>query len=79
MRQPTDGVALAAACGMFDEMVVPDALASGGIHQRAHRFELMVAREDHGFRLDLAPLFVTSLVDLQVDEAGEEVEQAVAL
>ena len=79
MRQPTDGVALAAARRMFDEVVVPHALAAGGVHQHAHRLELVVAGEDHGLRLDLAALIVAFLVDLQVDETGEEVEQAVAL
>ena len=79
MRQPTDRVALAAARGMLDEVAVPHALAAGGVHQHAHRFELVIAGEDHGLRLDLASLVVAFLVDLQVDEAGEEVEQAVTL
>ena len=39
----------------------------------------MVAREDHRFLLDLAALVVALLLDLQVDEAREEVEQAVPL
>ena len=79
MRQPTDGVALAAARGMLDEVVVPHALATRGVHQYAHRLELVVAGEDHGLRLDLAALIISFLVDLQVDEAGEEIEQAVTL
>ena len=79
MRQPTDRVALAAARGMLDEVAVPHPLAAGGVDQHAHRFELVIAGEDHGLRLDLASLVVALLVDLQVDEAGEEVEQAVAL
>ena len=79
MRQPTDGVALAAARRMFDEVVVTHALATGGFHQHAHRLELVEAGEDHGLGLDLAALIVAFFFDLQVDEAGEEVKQAVAL
>ena len=79
VRQPADGVALAAARRVLDEVVVPHALAAGGIHQHAHRLKLVVAREDHRLRLDLAALVVALLLDLQVDEAREEVEQAVPL
>ena len=79
MRQPTDRVALAAARGMLDKVVVPYAFAACRVHQHAHRFELVVAGEDHGLCLDLAAPMVAFLVGLQVDEAGEEVEQAVAL
>jgi hypothetical protein len=45
----------------------------------AHRLQLVVTREDHRLGLDLTALVVALLVDLQVDEAGEEVEQAVPL
>ena len=38
----------------------------------------MVAREDHLLRLDLAALLVALLVDLQVQEARKQIEQAVA-
>ena len=79
VRQPTNRVALAAARGMLDEVVVSHALAAGTVHQHAHRFELVIAGEDHGLRLDLASLVVALLVDLQMDEAGKEVEQAVSL
>ena len=79
MRQPTDRVPLAAARGMLDEVVVPHAVAACRVHQHAHRFELVVAGEDHGLRLDLAAPIVALLVDLQVDEAREEIEQAVTL
>ena len=41
--------------------------------------KLVVAREDHRLRLHLAALVVALLLDLQVDEAREDVEQAVAL
>ena len=77
--QPPDRVALAASRGMFHEVVVPHALAAGRIHQGAHGLQLVVAREDHGLRLHLAAPVITLRVDLQMDESGEEVEQAVAL
>ena len=79
MRQPADRVALAAAGRVLDEVVVPHTLAARGVHQHAHRLKLVVARKDHRLRLDLAALVVALLVDLQVDEAREEVEQAVPL
>ena len=50
VRQPADGVALAAAGRVLDQVVVPHAFAPGGIHQHAHRLELVVAREDHRLR-----------------------------
>ena len=68
MRQPADGVALATPGGVLDEVVVADALAPGRVHQRGHRLKLVVAREDHRFRLHLAALVVALLFDLEVDE-----------
>ena len=61
VREPGDGVALAAARGMLDQRVVPGALAPRRIHEPAHRFELVVAGEDHRFDLHLAPLVVALL------------------
>ena len=46
MRQPADRVALAAARGMLDEIVVPHAFAARGARQRAYRLELVVAWEE---------------------------------
>ena len=79
MRQPTDRVALTAPRRMLDEGVVAHAVAARGVHQRAHCLELMVAGEDHRLGPDLAALVVAFLLDLQVNETGEDVEQAVAL
>ena len=79
MGQPTDSVALAAACRMLDEVVVAHALPARGVDQHPHRLKLVVAGEDHGFHLDFGASVVAFLVDLQVNEAGEDVEQAVAL
>ena len=79
MGKPSDGVALAAASGMLDQVVAPHALPARGVHEQPHRLELVVAGKDHGLRLDLGAPVVALLVDLQVDEAGEDVEQAAAL
>ena len=49
--------------------VVPDALAACGIHQQAHRFELVVAGKDHRLDLELASPVVALLVRLHVHEA----------
>ena len=62
VRQPANGVALSAAGGVLDKVVVPDALTPGGIHQHADRLELMVAGEDHGIDLHLAALIVPLLL-----------------
>ena len=79
MGKPSDGVALAAAGGVLDEVVVSRALPARSAHEQTHRLELMVAGEDHGLRLDLVAPLVTLHFDLQVHEAGENVEQTVAL
>ena len=79
MREPGDGVALAAAGRMLDQGVVADALAARGAGQQAHRFELVVAGKDHRLHLYLAAAVVAFFVRLQVDEARDQVEQAVAL
>ena len=57
---------------------MPDPLAPRRIHEPAHRFELVVAGEDHRFDPHLPALVVAFLVGLEVDEAREQVEQAVA-
>ena len=79
MGEPSDGVALSAAGGVLDEVVVSRALPACGDHEQAHRLKLMVAGEDHGLRLDLVAPLVPLLFDLQVNEAGQDVEQTVAL
>ena len=79
MCEPRDGVALAAACRVLHQGVVPDAFAARGVHQQAHRFKLVVARKDHRLDLDLASPVVALLVHLHVYEARQDVEQAVAL
>ena len=79
MREPGDRIALAAARRVFDQGVVADALAARGGDQEAHRFELVIAGEDHRLHLRLAAAVVALLRYLQVDEARQQVEQAVAL
>ena len=78
--EPADGVALAAAGGVFDEVVVAPALRSRAASTSWRtRLQLVVAREDHGLLLHLAALVGALLLDLQVKEAGEKIQQAVAL
>jgi hypothetical protein len=74
MREPADGVALATPGRVLDEVIVTDTLTPGRYHQCAHRLQLVVAREDHRFLLHLAALVVALLLDLQVDEARQQVE-----
>ena len=79
MRQPSDGVALAAAGRMLDQGVVPHAFAPRHIDQQAHRLKLVVAGKDQGLHLHLAPLLIALLFALQVQEAGQQVQQAATL
>ena len=51
MREPGDGVALAAARGVLDEVAPARAVRGGVGEQPAHHIELMVARPDLGPRL----------------------------
>jgi hypothetical protein len=48
------------------------------VHHLPHRLQLVVAGEDHRL-LDLLAFVVALLVDLQMEEARQQVEQAVAL
>ena len=77
VRQPADRVALAAAGRVLDEVVVADPLATSLLHQQPDGVELVVAREDHRLDLHLAAVVVAFLLDLQMDEPGENIEQAV--
>ena len=75
--KPGDGVALAAAGRVLDQVVVPDALGARVGLGLAHAVELVVAREDH--RLAAHRLAAElPLVDLEVQEAREDVHEAVA-
>ena len=73
--EPRDGVALAAACGVLDEVAVPGAAGAGVGEQVPHRVDLVVARPDLGL-LPLAGLLVLRLHDLGV--VLEDIGQALA-
>src|SRR5450756_2545158 len=77
VREPGDGVALAAAGRVLDQVVAAGALLARVGLGLAHAVELVVAREDHRLALDglAAELLV---VGLQVEEAREDVHEAVA-
>ena len=79
VSQPADGVALAAARRVLDQVVAAHALGPSHPHQLSDRIELVVARKYHRLALDPAPLVVAPLFDLQVHEAREQLDQALAL
>ena len=64
---------------MFDQVVVPDSLTPGGIHQCTHRLKLVIPRKDHRLLLHLPTSFTALFLDLEVNEPGKQVEQTVAL
>ena len=63
---------------MLDQVIVAHTLSARGVHQHAHGLQLVVTRKDHRFRCDLATLVIALLVNLQMDEPGQQIEQAVA-
>ena len=75
MREPGDGVALAAACGVLDEVAPARAVRGGVGEQPAHHVELVVARPDLGSRLPAGSL-VPGLHHLSV--VLQDVRQALA-
>ena len=74
--EPGDGVALAAAGGVLDEVALAGAVVARVAHQPAHAVELLVAREDQEPLAGPAAALVC--LDHFVDELANEVEDAVA-
>src|ERR1035441_6373048 len=64
---------------MLDEVVVPNALLPGSVHQSTHRLKLVVAREDHRLLLHFAALIVAFLLLLEMDEPCQQIEETVPL
>ena len=79
MREPGDRVALAAAGRMLDQIVMPHALSGGCRHHLAHRLQLVVARKDQVLLAQLLAVVAGLLFHVEMQEAREQVEQAVAL
>src|SRR5689334_19381424 len=77
MREPANCVALAAARGMFDQVIVADALALCLIDQQAYCLKLVKARKDKRLLLNLPALLVALFLDLQMDKASHQIKQAV--
>src|SRR5699024_7633748 len=73
VREPGDGVGLARAGRVLDEVVVSGAVACGVGDHTAHGVPLVEAGEDDG--VPLAPLVVLTALD--VDEAFQQVEPVV--
>ena len=78
VRQPGNFVALAAAGGVLDQVVVADTLLLRVGFQAADGDKLVIAWEDHGFFSDflVADHF---LFDLEVDESAQDVEKGITL
>ena len=79
MCQPRDGVAFSAARRMLDQIIVAGAFHCGSFDQSPDRPKLVVAGKDHGLFLDALSVVGYLLFDLQVQKAGEQIEQTVAL
>lgn len=75
MRQPGDGVRLAAAGRVLDEVGLPRAVFAGVGDELAHAVKLVVAGEDQEAPAGLAAVLVFFLH--LVDEVADEVKHAV--
>ena len=78
MRQPADSVALAAARRVFNQIVMADALAARCRHHLPYRLQLVVAGEDHLLLAHLLAFVADFLVNVQVEEARQQIQQAFA-
>ena len=70
MRQPRNGVALATACRMLDQVTLADPILTGAAQQGAHGAQLMKARE-HLLAPLLAPLGPGALFVFFLHQLGE--------
>ena len=76
VRQPGNRVGLARPRRMLHQVVAPRPVRLCVGHQLAHRVQLVVAREDHGFFVDLLDALVGEdalVFFLQVHEAAHDV------
>jgi hypothetical protein len=76
MRQPGDGVALAAAGGMLNEVLAAGTVGAGIGDEFADGIDLMEAREDESFLADLLAVF-SLFGDLEMEKAAEEIHPTV--
>ena len=79
MRQPGNGVALAAAGRVFDQVGMAYTLAGRLGHHLAHRLQLVIARENQALLANLFAVVRRLLFHIQMQKTGKQVEQAVAL
>ena len=79
VRRPGDGVGLARARAVLDQVTLPRPLGASGGHQSVDRVPLVEAREDQSLFGVAFALPVLLLFLLQVDEAAEDVEPGIAL
>jgi HK97 family phage portal protein len=62
---------------VLGEVLVARAFFAAGLHQARHQIPLVVAREDHRFLLRLAAVPRLVGLDLQMDEAPDDLQDAV--
>ena len=77
MGQPANRVAFAAARRVLNQVVVARALRPRIGFEFAHHVKLMIARKDQRFALHLLAV-LNALDDLQMQEARQDVHEAVA-
>jgi hypothetical protein len=80
VRGPGDGVGLAGAGGVLDQVAVAGALGAGGLDELVDHVPLVVAGEQQGLAdFPLAGDGVGLVADLQVQELADDVQPGVAL
>lgn len=79
MRQPGNGVALAAAGRMLDQIVVAGTFRSRSSHQLPNGLKLMIAREDHCFLFYPLTIFGDLFINLEMQKTGKQIKQTVPL
>jgi len=75
---PGDGVGLAGAGAVLDQVFVPRPFGAGGGHQAVDGIPLVEAGEDQGLLGETLTLPVFLVLPLQVDEAADDVEPGIA-
>ena len=75
MRQPCDGIGFTGARTVLNEIILAGTIPSHIIQQLGYHIQLVIAREDHAFGLNLAGLFIP--FDFQMQILVQDFQQAV--
>ena len=85
MREPGDGVALAAAGRVLHQVITPRALRAPRRHQPAHGVKLVITWKDHGFLAQLLYFALAAarhehvlFLGFEVQEPAHDIEQRIA-